>query len=175
VKLAFIMYDKFGILDLAGPVEVLRGWPSAEVHYVATSAAPVTTDSGMELRPTTTTDDMRDLRVVVVPGTGRSDLMLADQALIGWLRDVASAAGVSAGIDMALAPVGRQVGPEAAKVLQLTIEYDPQPPFDSGLPHKAGDEITRKWLTVLLAAARRSAASAVSIPLTLPSATETLR
>jgi hypothetical protein len=45
VKLAFIMYDKFGILDLAGPVEVLRGWPSAEVHYVATSAAPVTTDT----------------------------------------------------------------------------------------------------------------------------------
>jgi putative intracellular protease/amidase len=69
VKLAFIMYQQFGILDLAGPVDVLRGWPSAEMHYVASSIAPVTTDSGMELRPTTTTDQLRDPDVVVVPGT----------------------------------------------------------------------------------------------------------
>src|SRR5262249_6697748 len=86
------MYDQFTLLDLAGPVEVLRGWPSAEVYYVATSAAPVTTDSGMQVRPTTTIDKLRDPDVVVVPGTVRPDLMLADDALTGWLRDVADAA-----------------------------------------------------------------------------------
>jgi hypothetical protein len=54
---------------------------------------------------------------------------------------IVTAAGVSAGIDMALALIGRQLGPEAAKMVQLAIEYDPQPPFDSGSPRKAGDEI----------------------------------
>ena len=50
---------------------------------------------------------------------------------------VITAAGVSAGIDMALHLVGREVGPEVAEAVQLGIEYDPQPPFDSGAPHKA--------------------------------------
>jgi hypothetical protein len=54
------------------------GWPSAEVHYVATSAAPVTTDPGIHVRPATTTGELRDPDVVVVPGTGRPDLMLTD-------------------------------------------------------------------------------------------------
>jgi transcriptional regulator GlxA family with amidase domain len=48
-----------------------------------------------------------------------------------------TAAGVSAGIDMALHLVGRSVGPEVAQAVQLGIEYDPQPPFDSGSPTKA--------------------------------------
>ncbi len=48
-----------------------------------------------------------------------------------------TAAGVSAGIDMALHLVGRSAGPEVAQAVQLGIEYDPQPPFDSGSPAKA--------------------------------------
>ena len=49
-------------------------------------------------------------------------------------------AGVSAGIDMALHLVGREVAPEVAQAVQLGIEYDPQPPFDSGSPAKASKE-----------------------------------
>jgi len=52
-----------------------------------------------------------------------------------------TAAGVSAGIDMALHLVGREAGPEVAQAVQLGIEYDPQPPFDSGSPEKAPKEI----------------------------------
>jgi transcriptional regulator GlxA family with amidase domain len=48
-----------------------------------------------------------------------------------------SAAGVSAGIDMALHLVGREAGPEVAQAVQLGIEYDPQPPHDAGSPDKA--------------------------------------
>ncbi len=54
---------------------------------------------------------------------------------------VLTAAGVSAGIDMALHLVGREAGPEIAQAIQLGIEYDPEPPFDSGSPEKASDEI----------------------------------
>jgi transcriptional regulator GlxA family with amidase domain len=50
---------------------------------------------------------------------------------------VVTAAGVSAGIDMALHIVGREAGPEVAQSVQLAIEYDPQPPFDAGSPAKA--------------------------------------
>jgi putative intracellular protease/amidase len=48
-----------------------------------------------------------------------------------------TAAGVSAGIDMALHLVGREAGTEAAEAVQLWIEYDPQPPFNAGSPDKA--------------------------------------
>ncbi len=52
-----------------------------------------------------------------------------------------SGAGVSAGIDMALALTARVHGEQVAKALQLGLEYDPQPPFDSGSPEKAPPEI----------------------------------
>jgi putative intracellular protease/amidase len=50
---------------------------------------------------------------------------------------VITAAGVSAGIDMALTLAARIAGEEAAKAIQLAIEYDPQPPFDSGSVEKS--------------------------------------
>ncbi len=52
-----------------------------------------------------------------------------------------TAAGVSAGIDMALHLVSRQAGPELAQAVQLGLEYDPQPPFDAGSPAKAPAQI----------------------------------
>jgi transcriptional regulator GlxA family with amidase domain len=52
---------------------------------------------------------------------------------------VITAAGVSAGIDMALLLAERVAGREAAEAVQLSIEYDPQPPFDAGSPAKAGE------------------------------------
>jgi hypothetical protein len=50
---------------------------------------------------------------------------------------------VSAGIDMALSLTARVHGPELAKALQLVIEYDPEPPFDSGSPAKADSATMR--------------------------------
>jgi transcriptional regulator GlxA family with amidase domain len=50
---------------------------------------------------------------------------------------VVTAAGVSAGIDMALMLAERIAGKSVAHSLQLGIEYDPQPPFDVGSPSKA--------------------------------------
>jgi putative intracellular protease/amidase len=54
---------------------------------------------------------------------------------------VITAAGVSAGIDMALMLAAHIVGDELAQGIQLGIEYDPQPPFDSGSPATAPAEI----------------------------------
>lgn len=48
-----------------------------------------------------------------------------------------TAAGVSAGIDLALTLVADMHGPEVSQAVQLGIEYDPQPPYDAGSPSKA--------------------------------------
>jgi len=50
---------------------------------------------------------------------------------------IATAAGVSAGIDLGLTIVGREWGDDMARAIQLGIEYDPQPPYDAGSPSKA--------------------------------------
>jgi putative intracellular protease/amidase len=52
-----------------------------------------------------------------------------------------TAAGVSAGIDMALTLAARVAGETVAQAIQLGIEYDPQPPFDAGSPQKAPAEV----------------------------------
>src|SRR5216683_2352705 len=57
------------------------------------------------------------------------------------VRQIITAAGVSAGIDLALLVVGEICGRERAEVVQLLIEYDPQPPFKSGHPTKASKAV----------------------------------
>ena len=55
-----------------------------------------------------------------------------------------TAAGVSSGIDMALALAGQLAGDEVAQAIQLMIEYDPQPPYDSGSPDRAPAGVVRR-------------------------------
>jgi transcriptional regulator GlxA family with amidase domain len=50
---------------------------------------------------------------------------------------IVTGAGVSAGIDLALQVVAKLSGPEIVQSTQLVLEYDPQPPFDTGSPSKA--------------------------------------
>lgn len=50
-------------------------------------------------------------------------------------------AGVSAGIDMALTLAALVAGETVARAIQLRIEYDPRPPFDSGSPERANEEV----------------------------------
>lgn len=54
---------------------------------------------------------------------------------------IITAAGVSAGIDLGLWLVGEICGRERAEVVQLLIEYDPQPPFTAGHPSKASKHV----------------------------------
>ncbi|MHB1536174.1 MAG: DJ-1/PfpI family protein [Acidimicrobiales bacterium] len=78
-----------------------------------------------------------ELASLGVPYTARRVVEHAEQGII-------TAAGVSAGIDMALTLAARLADPDTARALQLLIEYDPQPPFDSGSPAKAGPDIVAR-------------------------------
>lgn len=60
---------------------------------------------------------------------------------------IITAAGVSSGIDMALRLAELLVDTNAAKAMQLMIEYDPQPPFDAGHPGRVDDEVMARAVT----------------------------
>jgi putative intracellular protease/amidase len=70
---------------------------------------------------------------------------------------IITAAGVSAGIDMALHLCAVLQGDAVAQAIQLSIEYDPQPPFDTGSPDKAPPELVELLRTIV--AEREAAAS----------------
>ena len=76
-------------------------------------------------------------------------------------RDRVTAAGVSAGLDFALALAARIRGDSYAKTAQLVAEYAPQPPFRAGTPEEAGPAVVRaaeEILSGLVAGAREAAA-----------------
>lgn len=50
---------------------------------------------------------------------------------------VITAAGVSSGLDTALTLAARIAGPDVAQAIQLSVGYDPHPPFEAGSPEKA--------------------------------------
>jgi cyclohexyl-isocyanide hydratase len=61
-------------------------------------------------------------------------------------RNRISGGGVTAGIDFGLTIAQLLRGEEIAKMVQLSIEYNPEPPFDVGSPEKAGPELVQKTL-----------------------------
>jgi len=60
-------------------------------------------------------------------------------------RDRVTGGGVTAGIDFALALAAAIRGEEAAKLIQLGLEYDPAPPFVAGSPETAGSTILARY------------------------------
>jgi len=59
-------------------------------------------------------------------------------------RNRISGGGVTAGIDFGLTLAAELAGEDVAKEIQLYLEYDPQPPFNSGSPETAEPELTAK-------------------------------
>ena len=62
---------------------------------------------------------------------------VGDERIVDAGDRIVTSAGVSAGIDLGLWLAGRIAGEAKAKAIQLSMEYDPQPPFDSGHMSKA--------------------------------------
>jgi cyclohexyl-isocyanide hydratase len=61
--------------------------------------------------------------------------------------NVITGGGVTAGIDFALTVAADVLGEEAARAIQLGIEYDPQPPFAAGSPERAGPALVERLRT----------------------------
>jgi transcriptional regulator GlxA family with amidase domain len=76
---------------------------------------------------------------------------------------IITAAGVSAGIDLALFVVGEICGRERAEIIQLMTEYDPQPPYQAGHPTKASKAVFEAARADLLERAKNRK-NMVSVP-----------
>lgn len=85
-------------------------------------------------------------------------------------RNRMTGGGVTAGIDFALALAARMQGEEAARRVQLIIEYAPEPPFANGTPRQAGAERVaqirkgRKWMDQQARMAAEAARKRLGIP-----------
>jgi transcriptional regulator GlxA family with amidase domain len=81
-------------------------------------------------------------------------------------RNRLSGGGMTAGIDFGLILLATLLGEDLAKMTQLIMEYDPEPPFDAGSPQKAGPVLIGKvmdWIAPfgakMLAACEQAASS----------------
>lgn len=113
----FVVFDGVKMLDVAGPAEVfteasLLG-AGYTLGYVSPSGRPVRTSVGILLPVDGTTEDVRHPDTVVVPGA--DTLVGQPDALFVEDDGVFTSAGVSAGIDLALALVERDHGPDLAR------------------------------------------------------------
>ncbi len=203
MRVAYLLYDEFTMLDIVGPFQVFSSVPGFESLWVAAEAGPVSdhTRTGalvasMSLEQTLEADHRPDI-VVVPGGLGTSkhldgpevewiakvhesttwttsvctgSMLLAAAGLLDgvdatchWAaRDklqalgatpssklvvinpelrIATSAGVSSGIDMALELVTHVRDTATAQAAQLSIEYDPQPPLNAGSPTTAPPEL----------------------------------
>ena len=66
-------------------------------------------------------------------------------------RNRITGGGVTAGLDFGLALLAEIAGETVAKVQQLSMQYDPHPPFDTGTPAKAGPELTKEAIDWMVA------------------------
>lgn len=75
--------------------------------------------------------------------------MLFHFCVAGYQGKIITSAGVSAGIDMALQLAALITDETTAQAVQLIIEYDPQPPYDTGSVAKAGPVVVSKAESLL--------------------------
>lgn len=142
----FDTLDRADVIVVPGgePYEVLaEGTVAAwlrKVHPTATWTTSVCTGSTLlasagvlEGKRATTHWALRDL-LASLGAEVSTDRVVRDGSVI-------TGAGVSAGIDMALTLAGILWGDVFAQSVQLAIEYDPEPPYDSGSVEKASPEV----------------------------------
>ena len=192
MNIGIALFDGAEELDWAGPWEVLAAWaqqfPDDGVHVftLACENREITCAKGLRVLPHETWETAPAMDVLVYPGGRGTRAELADEAVLDWMRGIASqavvasvctgslvlaaaglldgrpatthwgsletlptlgkeievrpddrfvdtgeiitAAGVSAGIDMALHLVARLHSPERAREVRRYIQYDPEPP-----------------------------------------------
>jgi cyclohexyl-isocyanide hydratase len=184
IQIGLLLFPNVTQLDLTGPAQVLSRVPGARVHLAWKSTAPVMTDAGFAICPTTAFADCPQFDVLCVPGGFGMKELLDDEETLAFLRRqaqgarwvtsvcngalVLGAAGLlrgyrsachwrwrrylpafgaipTAGIDFAFALAAELAGEEAAKLIQLALEYDPHPPFDCGTPQQAGPERVARY------------------------------
>lgn len=191
--IGMLLFPNLTQLDLTGPYEVFSRLPGATVHLLWKELAPVRSDKGLVLLPTTSfATAPATYDILFVPGGPGQIELMTDDVVLSFLRaqaataryitsvctgslvlaaagllqgkratchwtsidqlpllgaiavaervvrdgNIISGAGVTSGIDFALAVAAEVAGRDVAEDIQLSIEYDPAPPFAAGSPSR---------------------------------------
>ncbi len=166
IRVAFLHFPNVTQLDLTGPAQVLSRLGNVTIDLVAATLDPVPTDVGFALLPTVRFDDAVQPDILhrwvtsVCTGSlllGAAGLLRGYRATTHWAqhhhlaafgatpvhervvfdRNRVTGGGVTAGIDFGLALTAALRGEDHARLVQLSLEYDPAPPFDAGSPERA--------------------------------------
>ena len=93
-RIGFLLWPELTQLDMTGPAQVLSKMPGAELHFVWKSTAPVPSDCGLPLAPTTTFADCPPLDMICVPGGVGVAPIMRDAEVLDWLRTQAAGASL---------------------------------------------------------------------------------
>jgi cyclohexyl-isocyanide hydratase len=91
-KVGFLLWPGLTQLDMTGPAQVLSRMPGAELFFAWKEIAPVPSDCGLPLMPTTTLKDCPQLDMLCVPGGAPVVPVMQDKAVLDWLRQQAAGA-----------------------------------------------------------------------------------
>jgi putative intracellular protease/amidase len=86
--------------------------------------------------------------------------VIVDESRVAHDGNVITGGGVTAGLDFAFVVAAELCGPEAAQQVQLSLEYAPAPPFESGRPELAPPQIRERVLQIVSADVERLRAAA---------------
>ncbi|PZQ66531.1 MAG: AraC family transcriptional regulator [Variovorax paradoxus] len=157
MNIGMLVFPDITAIDYVAPADLLVRIPGATLNLVWKHTGPIRTELGWEFRPTASFESCAALDMLVVPGGPGIGALLDDEETLRFLARQASGATWIVGIctgPLVLGAAGllegyratchwasrellELVGAVPVDGVQLFAEYDPQPPFDTGSPHKA--------------------------------------
>lgn len=132
MKLLALVYPGMTLLDLVGPFQAWSFLPGYEAQYVWHGVGAVPTDCGLSVQATHTFEDAwNDPDVLFVGGGAKPTLdLLGDSAAIAFLADRGSRARWVCSVCTGALPL-------TGRVIELIMQYAPQPPYGTGRPDLA--------------------------------------
>jgi cyclohexyl-isocyanide hydratase len=92
LQFGLLAFPQVQQLDLTGPYEVFATWPRGRVRLVAKSLDPVTSATGLVLKPDVSFDDCPQLDVLCIPGGAGVNGLMADEPTLAFIRRQAEGA-----------------------------------------------------------------------------------
>jgi len=86
LQFGLLVFPNVQQLDLTGPYEVFATWPGTRVRLVAKTLEPVTSLTGLVLKPDASFEDCPQLDVLCVPGGAGVNALMTDEATLAFLR-----------------------------------------------------------------------------------------
>ncbi len=203
LNIGFLVYPGVIQLDVMAAYQILSFPPNAKIHLLWKTLAPIVSNEGLTITPTSHFSNCPQLDVICVPGGGMGQVeIMKDRETLDFLQEKGniaryvtsvctgsmilaaanllqgykaachwafreqltmlgidvvpervvidgnriSGSGVTSGIDLGLTLVSLIWGESMAKMAQLMLEYNPQPPFNAGSPTTAEKDVVESLL-----------------------------